>query len=56
MMVLGCVKTAVELEFSRTNSWSMVNILDLLHRFSFHFIKNGGPTILIDSAVYKNGG
>ena len=29
-----------ELEFSRTSSSRMVSILDLLHRFSFQFIKN----------------
>ena len=40
-MAFGRVLTASELEFSRTNQWPMVSILDLLHCFPFHFIKNG---------------
>ena len=30
---------------SRTNSWSMVSILDLLHCFSFQFNKNDSATM-----------
>ena len=41
IMALSCVLTAFELEFSRISLWSMVSMLDLLHCFSFQFIKNG---------------
>ena len=40
-MIFGSVEAVAELEFSRTSSWSTVSILDLLHCFSFQFIKNG---------------
>ena len=39
-MVLGSVLTAAELQFLRTSSWSMVNIVDSLYHFSFQFIRN----------------
>ena len=38
-MVFGCVETPAKLQFSRTSPWSMVSILDSLHRFSFQFLK-----------------
>ena len=33
--------------------WSVVSILDLLHCFSFQFIKNGSATMSIDCVLYK---
>ena len=56
-VILFCsVKTGAELEFLRTSSWSMVSILDSLHRFSIQFAKNGSAAMQIDCVVYKNGG
>ena len=40
-MVFGSVSAAAKLKFSRKSLPPTVNILDLLHRFSFQFIKNG---------------
>ena len=40
-MVFGNMLTAAELECSGLSLWAVVSILDLLHRFSFQFIKNG---------------
>ena len=37
----GSVSAAAKLKFSRKSLRPTVNILDLLHRFSFQFIKNG---------------
>ena len=44
MVFSSVLISATELEFSRTSLWSMVNILDLLHCFSFQFIRNGSAT------------
>ena len=44
-MLFGSVLMAAELKFSRTSSWSMVSILDSLHRFSFQFSKNGSAAV-----------
>ena len=45
-MVFSSVSTAAQLEFPRTSWWSMVSILDLLHRFLFQFIKTGSDAML----------
>ena len=39
------IRQCVQLELSRTSSWSMISILDSLHRFSVQFIKNGSAAI-----------
>ena len=54
-MVFCSELTAGEVEFSIKNSWSMVSILDLIHCFTFQFIKNGSAAMYIDCVVYKNG-
>ena len=55
-MVFSSVKTGAEMKFSRTSSWSMVSILNFLHRYSFQFIKNDSAAMLIGCTMYKNGG
>ena len=44
-MAFGSVLTASELGFSRTGLWSMVSILDSLHRLPFQFAKNGSTAM-----------
>ena len=39
-MVFDTVLVVAEMELLRTSLWSMVSILDLLHCFSFQFVKN----------------
>ena len=56
VMLFCRTQTGAELEFLRTNSQSMISILDSLHHFSFQFTKNGSATMQINSVVYKNGG
>ena len=56
IMVFSSVLAAAEQQFSRTNLWSMVSIVDSLHCFLFQFIKNGSAAMQIDCVVYTNEG
>ena len=56
-MVFGSMLIVVELEVSIASFWVMVSILNLLHHFSFQFIKNDSATMWrIENGVHKNGG